>query len=252
MTYKFFLWIGLLSFMLTGCRVFAPPPPTPLPSFTPAPQMPTRPPKTKTPAPTFPLNVGASATPTPFVEETPPPTCQLGETVISPPNGSLPGQIDILSAETKMSGGKLFVTLTMNWLPDQLVINRDVLDYGATEIAWGVAIDVDNNPETGGAIPLIHSGYGYEYILQAANFKEGEEEQGALQTLFQDKVRLWEAAADQSFSILRQGKFKADTASASITLSADVKGIKKDSYFHFFATYFPHASQQMTDQVCSR
>lgn len=249
MYYKKILWIGL-CFALTGCRVFAPPPPTPLPSFTPPPQTPTRPTKTLTPAPTFPFALKASATPTLSLTETPP-QCRLDETIVSPPNGSLPNQIDILKVAAKLSGGKLFVTFTMNWLPDQLVIDRDILDYGAAEIAWGVAIDVDNDPASGGAIPLIQSGYGYDYILQAANFKEGEEQQGDLQTLFQDKVRLWEAT-DGGVSVLRSGKFKADIATASITLSADIKGIKKDSYFHFFATYFPSASQQMTDQVCAR
>ncbi len=104
----------------------------------------------------------------------------------------------------------------------------------------------------GSSIPLTSSGYGYDYVLQAANFKEGEEVQGGLQALFSDKVNVWEVFADGSNSVLYQGKINVDTATASITLSGDIKGIKKDSYLQFFAIYFPTASQQLTDEICQR
>ena len=239
----------IFGIILSGCGFNRTSIPTPLPTYT-QPSSPTSPPATETALPTSTLEFITTATN--IATATPPPVCQAGETIESTTNGSLPSYIDIVKVSTKLSGSKFSVTFTMNWLPDQIMIDRNILGYGATEIAWGVAIDIDNDPTTGYSIPLTTSGYGYDYVLQAVNFKEGEEVQGDLQTLFSDKVNVWEVFADGSNAILSQGKIKVDTATASITLSGEIKGIKKESYLHFFAIYFPTASQQLTDEICQR
>lgn len=239
----------VLCFFMSACGTRLVQIPTPLPSYTPPPSSPT--PVAAEPfAPTSTPGIVETATPT--ATATPPPVCNPGKVIESGANGSLPSYIDILNASTKISGENFTVTFAMNWLPEQIMIDRNILTFGSAEIAWGVAIDVDNDPATGASIPLTNSGRGYEYILQAVNFKQGDEQQGDLQTLFNDKVHVWEVFSDGSSAILNTGKIKVDTATASITLSGTINGIKKDSYLHFFAVYFPTATQQMTEELCTR
>ena len=243
------LFLLPLFLLLASCGFNRATVPTPLPSYTP-PSSPTSPPVTETVAPTSTLEIVETATVT--ATATPPPVCKPGKTIENGANGSLPSYIDVLKVSTQLSGSKLTVTFTMNWLPEQIMIDRNILSYGATEIAWGVAIDTDNDPNTGSPNFLSNSGYGYEYILQAVNFKEGDELQGDIQTLFNEKTNVWELFLDGSNNIHAPGKIKVDTATASLTLSGDIKGITKESYLHFFAVYFPTASQQMLDEICSR
>ncbi|MBI2331683.1 MAG: hypothetical protein HYU84_05915 [Chloroflexi bacterium] len=153
---------------------------------------------------------------------------------------------------TKLKGSSLTAVFSMSWLPDEIGIDRNVLGYGSAEIAWGVAIDVDNDPSTGTSIPLTDSGYGYEYALQAANYKEGDEQHGDIQSLFSDKTHVWEYFLDGSSGIYNAAKIKTDKDTATLTLSGDVKGISQNSYLHFFAVYFPTDTQQLMDELCQR
>lgn len=239
----------VVCFFMSACGTRLVQIPTPLPSYTPPPSSPT-PAIAETIAPTSTPGIVETATPTPTA--TPLPVCNPGRLLENGSNGSLPSYIDILNASTKISGRNLTVTFAMNWLPEQITIDRNILAFDSAEIAWGVAIDVDNDPATGAAIPLTSSGYGYEYLLQAINFKQGDEQQGDLQTLFNDKVHVWEVYPEGNSAILTSGKIEVDTATASITLSGAINGIQKDSYLHFFAVYFPTATQQMTEELCRR
>ena len=242
------LFAAITCLILSSCNTRQASLPTPLPSYTP--RSTATFPVTETSTPTSTPEAAGTATITPTA--TPQPICTPNEVIESASNGSLPSYIDIQKVSTKLSGSDLTVTFTMNWLPDQIMIDRNILGYGTAEIAWGVAVDVDNDPNTGTSVSLTNSGFGYEYILQAVNFKEEEEQQGDIQTLFSDKTNVWEIFADGSSAISEAGKIKVDTATASITLSGNINGIKKDSYLYFFAVYFPTASQQMTDEICKR
>lgn len=223
--------------------------PTPLPSYTPPNTSPPSP-VTETSAPISVPKIVETSTVTPTA--TPLPVCKPGESVESAANSSLPGYIDILNVSTKINRGQLTVTFTMSWLPDALGINRDIIGFGSAEIAWGVAVDVDNDPATGLPISLIDSGYGYEYILQTINYKQGEEQQGDIETLFTGKTHVWEYFADGIGDTVSAGKIKVDTSAATLTLSGDIKGITRESYLHFFAVYFPTNTKQLTDELCRR
>lgn len=240
----------VLCLLITACSTRRAQIPTPLPSYTPPPSSPTSFVVSETIAPTSTPEIVETATP--MATATPPPVCNPGKVIENGANGSLPSYIDILNASTKIRGKNLTVTFTMNWLPERIMIDRNILTFGSAEIAWGAAIDVDNDPATGASIPLTNSGYGYEYILQAINFKQEDEQQSDLQTLFKNKVHVWEVFPDGSSTILNTGKIEVDTATASITLSGSINGIQKDSYLHFFAVYFPTATQQMTEELCTR
>lgn len=140
----------------------------------------------------------------------------------------------------------------MSWLPDKIGINRDILGYGSAEIAWGVAIDADNDPNTGASIPLTGSGFGYEYALQAVNYKEGEEQQGDIQSLFSDKTDVWEYYEDGSSATVSAGKIKVDIGAATLSLSGNIQGISKESYLHYYAIYFPTNTKQLVEELCQR
>ena len=235
----------LVCIALTGC---APPPPapTPFPTYTSLPtHTPTLTPTiTSTPEPTG----TATETPTP----TPPPVCNPGVTVESAEDNSLPGYIDILNVSTKLKGSNLTVVFTMSWLPTEILINRSILSYGSPEVGWGVAIDTDNDPTTGGASFFSNSGYGYEYVLQSLNYKQSDEIPGDIQSLFENQTNLWKFGSDGSFSIFNSGKIQVDEAAGTLTLNAAIKGISKNSYLHFFAVYYPKDNATLTDEICKR
>jgi len=240
--------IFIICLTLSACSAGPAQIPTPLPSYTP-PNSPI-PVITETKAPTVTPEVIETSISAPTA--TPLPVCNPGKSVESAANGSLPGYIDILNVSTKLNRSQLTVTFTMSWLPDSIGINRDIIGYGSAEIAWGVAVDIDNDPTTGTPIPLIDSGYGYEYALQAINYKLEEEQQGDIQTLFTGKTHVWEYSPDGSSDTVNAGKIKVDTGSATLTLSGDIKGITRDSYLHFFAVYFPTDKKQLTEELCQR
>ena len=233
---------------LSGCGIGQTPIPTAAPSNTPPSSATPAPTNTSTATSTPIAPVTATITPT----ATPLPVCNPGETVAGAANGSLPGYIDIMNVSTKLKGSNLTVVFTMSWLPDEIGIDRNILGYGSAEIAWGVAIDTDNDPNTGSPISLIGSGYGYEYALQAVNYKEGDERQGDIQSLFNEKTQVWEYFIDGSSNINSAGKIQVKKDIATLTLSGDIKGISRESYLHFFAVYFPTAAQQLTDELCRR
>lgn len=242
-TTVFFVWLAL-SACGTAQIPVSPATPSGIPSSSPTASATVTSTVTVTPLPLETATITPTATPLPI--------CTPGESIGSAANGSLPGYIDILNVSTKLQGSNLTVIFTMSWLPEQIMIDRNILGYGSAEIAWGVAIDVDNEPSTGSSIALTNSGYGYEYALQTINIKQGEERQGDIQSLFSDQTRVWEYYLDGSSGISDPGKLKVSIDTATLTLSGNIKGITRESYLHFFAVYFPTATQQMADELCQR
>jgi hypothetical protein len=238
----------IVCLVISGCGGGQTTLPTAVPSYTP-PSSPTLPP-TSTPEATSTPEVIGTATITPTA--TPLPICHPGETVESAANGSLPGYVDILNVSTRIKGSNLTAVFSMSWLPDEIGIDRNILGHGSAEIAWGVAIDMDNDPNTGASIPLIDSGYGYEYALQAVNYKQGKEQQGDIQSLFSDKTHVWEYFHDGSSDINSAGKITVDKDAATLTISGNIEGISRESYLHFYAVYFPTDTRQLTDEICQR
>lgn len=240
-----FFSLTLLVLLLVGC---APPPPspTPFPTYT---SLPTH---TPTFTPTITLTPEATSTSTQTPTPLPPPVCTPGVTVSSAEDNSLPGYIDILDVSTKLKGSNLTVVFRLSWLPTEILINRSILSEGSPEVGWGVAIDTDNDPTTGGASFFSGSGYGYEYILQSLNYKQGEEIPDDIGTLFKNQTSLWSFTEDGSFNVTNSGKIQVNESENTLTLSAVVKNIKKNSYLHFFAVYYPKDNVPLTDEICNR
>ncbi len=228
------------SLALSGCgpgQLFGPTV-TPTPAITSTP--------TLTPTATATLTPTATATLTP----TPVPVCNPNTTVQGAMDNDLPGYIDILDVSTTLVGTKLTVVFTVREIPDKITIDRNSLEPGYNDIAWGVAVDTDNSPDTGEPAGFIYSGYGYEYFLLALNFKSGSERSGTIQNLFRNKTNVWKAEESGRISSGAAGTLVVDQNAKTITLSGYIKGITPDSYLHFFTLY--NDTKQIVDELCRR
>ncbi len=232
----------VFSLLLSGCgsgQLFGP-------TITPSPTITNTPTSTPTPTPTATFTPTATATFTP----TPAPVCNPNTTVQGTINNDIPGYIDILSVSTTLDGKKLTVAFKVREIPEEITIDKDTLKKGYPELAWGVAIDTDNNPDTGNASFMIDSGYGYDNTLQAFNFKQGSERSGTIQNIFRNKTAVWTATKDKGIHMNASGSITVDQSTNTITLSGNVKGITADSHLHFFT--FSKDTNLLVDEVCQR
>lgn len=210
---------------------------------------PTQPPTTPTP------------TLTPFVlpTSTASPICHPGTTVQGKLDYNLPGYINILNVSTTLVGEKLTVVFTVRDIPESITINRGTIIR--PDIAWGVAIDVDNNSHTGGnTFPPTSLGYGYDFILQARNSRDGPQTEmtGSIQELFEKQTFIWEYLPDYKniHGLSLSGKILVDQTNKTITISSiddhigNIRGITPNSYLHFFA--YDYSANEPVTQLCQR
>ncbi|MBE0682449.1 MAG: hypothetical protein IH589_11095 [Anaerolineales bacterium] len=235
------LFVLLTVFALIGCA----PAPTPEPTSTPVP-----PTFTSVP-PTF------TSTPEPTATSTPLPICHLGETIKGTTNSNISvGYIDIVEVSTSIEGTKLTVVFTLKELPEQITINKP--GTPGPEIAWGVAIDVDNNPDTGAKAFMTKSGSGYDVYLQAFHFRDSKgEKTDKIDRLFRGETFVWIPNEDKT-GIARwgQGNILVDVTAKTITLSgnmssAEISDLTPDSVLYFYA-YAGGPNSLIVDELCQR
>jgi hypothetical protein len=232
----------VISLLLSGCgsgQLFGP-------TITPSPTITNTPTSTPTPTATFTPTATATFTPTP----TPAPVCNPNTTVQSAINNDIPGYVDILSVSTTLEGTKLTAAFKVREIPDEIKIDKETLKKGYPELAWGVAIDTDNNPDTGQSAFMINTGYGYDNTLQAFNYKQGSERSGTIQNIFRNKTAVWKAT-EKGINMGATGTIAVDQSTNTITISGTVKGITSDSYLHFF-TFAMNDTDLLVDEVCQR
>lgn len=208
---------------------------------------------TPIPEPTYTstLTFTPEPTSTPTLTATPVPICKPNESIIGESSEDMPEYLDILNVSSTLDGTTLTAVLTVREIPDEITINSDTLQQGQYEIAWGVAIDTDNNPDTGGTGLLHDSGYGYEYSIQAFNIKYGDEATDTIQNLFQNhNSKVWDHSVDGSSSNVANATFDVDQEAKTITLKADIPEITENSYLHFFTYYGVQGF--ILDEVCQR
>ncbi len=233
------IFFVVLILLLSACASAEQVEPTALPTNTLVPtQLPTN---TPTPQPT------ATTAPTP----TPAPVCLPGNTISGSVKDDIPGYLNILSVSTSLEGSILTTVFTVRDIPDEIKINSDSIEKGRPEIAWGVAIDTDNDEDTGDSAFLTRSGYGYEYLLQAFNFKYGAEKKGSIQDLFTSQTKVWKLKGNGSISETGNGKITVDPDAKTITLVSRINEIKPDSYLYFY-TYILDEYGSISDEVCAR
>jgi len=232
----------VFSLLLSGCgpgQLFGP-------TTTASPTITNTPTPTSTPTPTATFTPTATVTFTP----TPKPVCNPNTTVQGAKDNALPEYIDMISVSTMMKGINLTVVFTVREIPEEITINKNALKTGNREIAWGIAIDIDNNPDTGMSPFMANSVSGYDTILQAFNFKQGSEKSGAIQDLFRNKTFVWKSEGGGIMSSRGSGKITVDLNANTITISGSINGVKPDSYLYFFT--FVKETDLFIDEICQR
>lgn len=250
----------VLSLILTGCSAAPTIASTAIPTTVPT-TVPTIEPtaidtNTPIPAPTdteTPLPTAtATATELPTATDAPKPVCLPNNTVAGSPDEKIPGYLDIISVSSTLEGTKFTAVFTMRDIPDEITIDSNNMKKGIPELAVGVDIDSDVNEDTGGSNFMFGSGYGYDYALQAFNFKQGNERKGAIEKLLKTKTNIWKVS-NGNIKNSGIGKITVDQATKTITLSASIPGIKPESYVHFY-TFFNNGEDKepSVDELCGR
>jgi hypothetical protein len=244
----FLLFVLITILTVSGCA----PAPTPEPTFTAVPPTFTAVPPTFTPVPpTF------TFTPEPTATSTPLPICHLGDTIKGTTDDSISlGYIDIVEVSTSIEGTKLTVVFTLKELPEQITINKP--GSPGPEIAWGVAIDVDNNPGTGAKAFMTKSGSGYDVYLQASHFRNSNgETTDEIGKLFRSETFVWIPNEDKNgLARWGQGSISVDLTAKTITLSGDmssanISDLTPDSVLYFYA-YSGGPNSLIVDELCQR
>jgi len=151
-----------------------------------------------------------------------------------------------------LDGNKFTAEFTLREIPDEITINLDETVEGRTEIGWGIAIDVDNDPDTGWASFMTGTGYGYDKILQAFHFKRpGDERTGEIQNLFRYSTSVWDVNDDGSISSGTNGTIVVDKESHTLALSANIRGMTPESYLYFFS-FQGESRERSVDELCVR
>lgn len=238
----------LFSLVIAGCSPAQTATPTAIPTDTPT-EVPTN-----TPLPTETATPIPTDTPTlePTFTSTPEPVCMANNSIVGSPDETIPGYMDIVSVSSTLEGTKLTAVFTMREIPDEISIDREIVNQGTPEIAWGIDIDTDNNEDTGGHNFLFGTGYGYDTTLQAFSFKQGAERSGTIEKLFKGKTLIWKIT-EKGISSGANGKIVVDPAAKTITLSATIQGITPELNLHYF-TYFNNGDGEdpSIDELCDR
>jgi len=200
------------------------------------------PPPTPEPTPTETPPLTPTAVPP---TSTPESVCRPGSTMQDSTLDVLPGYGDIVQVSTTLEGETLTVVFQLKDIPAEITINQAGQEDGQFEYDWGVAIDKDNNPETGWSAPAGRKAF--EARLEAFNIKMGAEETGDIESLFSEKVQTWERESGGSSSIFGSGSISVNLEENTITLSGTFSDIPEDAYLVFYAM-----GEGYMDVICDR
>jgi hypothetical protein len=208
--------------------------PTMVPNETTSPTLEPSPTETLPPTPT-----AVPPTSTPEV------VCRPGSTIHDSTLDVLPGYGDIVQVSTTLEGETLTVIFRLKNLPAEIAINQAGHEDGQFEYDWGVAIDKDNNPETGWSAPAGRKAF--EARLEAVHIKMGAEKTGDIESLFLDKVQTWEREPSSGSSNFGCGSISVNLEQNTITLSGTFSDIPEDAYLVFYAM-----GEGSMDVICDR
>jgi WD40 repeat protein len=178
--------------------------------------------------------------------------CYPGETIQGTIDEDLPGEIDIISASSTLGQDNvLTVVFTLAEIPDKITINRKETPINYQEIAWGVEIDIDNDPSTTGYD--YGRGPGFDIIFYANHSKKvGSEVTGSIEDLFRDNTTVYGLAPVGLVTLLYtgNGKIIVDQNAKTITISGQIPGINENSYLSYYTSRF--LGQWYSDRICGR
>lgn len=181
--------------------------------------------------------------------------CKPNNEIQGSSDEDLPDFVDILGVSNTLEGTRLTVVFKLRGIPDEITVDQNTLKLYESEIAWGVDIDTDNNPDTGSPNFVIDDGYGYDSIFQSYNFKQSTERKVGIEKFFQYRTFVWNVEKERIRNGVN-GKILVDQAEKTITLTASIPDINPDSSLHFY-TFYNSVGREgkkevLIDELCKR
>ena len=140
----------------------------------------------------------------------------------------LAGHIDIRRVTTTVDGEILTVTFYLRDVPETLTFDRTGVPEHALEYSWEVAIDVDNDPETGagGFDSMLSASYFVHPLARDSNTVAGLTQPGFI------GVRIWGLDGEGN-RVLAAGSIEVSAEENRITLSGEIPGITENTPLQF-------------------
>lgn len=172
--------------------------------------------------------------------------CSPNTLIQSRENLELPGYVDIVKVKSTLSGSVITVVIYLREIPDELTINNRNVEENHLEMAWGIDMDTDNNPNTGDW-GIIGEYKGFDFELSAARWKSGEERKGRLNDLFDTQTSIWRMSKN-----IGNGHWEVNQAENSLSLTGNIEGITTNSYITIFAFARDAEGSPVEDIICSK
>ena len=169
----------------------------------------------------------------PYSKSVGPSGCDSGVALIRPGQivtdeieGATDSYVDITKVNTSLSGETLTVVFHLKDVPETLTFNRTGILENRMEYAWEVAIDVDNDRETGSG--------GFEYQLSAYHVVPQSDKGSNAAAPIESKAEasVWKMKPESQMT-LSDATLKVSAEEDTITLSGYVPGITADSRLAF-------------------
>ena len=169
----------------------------------------------------------------PYSKSVGPSGCDSGVALIRPGQivtdeieGATDSYVDITEVNTSLSGETLTVVFHLKDVPETLTFNRTGILENRMEYAWEVAIDVDNDRETGSG--------GFEYQLSAYHVVPQSHKGSNAAAPIESKAEasVWKMKPESQMT-LSDATLKVSAEEDTITLSGYVPGITADSRLAF-------------------
>ncbi len=140
--------------------------------------------------------------------------------------------IDITEVETSLSAERLTVVFHLRDLPETLRFNRSEHGQGTKEYEWEVAIDADNDRNTGpGGFDTLLSAYHIAFLSHRGTDADTSAPIGEML-----EASVWEIGADGSTSTFADADLAVSAEEDTITISGYIPGITSESRLTFSAS----------------
>ena len=149
-----------------------------------------------------------------------------GQSVTDEIEGATASYVDVTKVSTSLSDETLTVVFHLKDVPETLTFNRTGIWEDRMEYAWVVAIDVDNDRETGSS--------GFEYQLLASHVVPSSEKGSNARASIESKVeaRVWRMGPGSSMSTVVP-TLEVSPEEDTMALSSYIPGISAESRLAF-------------------
>lgn len=149
-----------------------------------------------------------------------------GDTVTDDVSDVSAAYIDITEVSSSLSGETLTALLHLRDVPETLTFNRTGISENRKEYSWGVAVDVDNNPENGDG--------GFDYLLSAYHIVRLSDKGANSEVPIGDQAEasIWRMDPG-SITRLKDASLEVSAAQNTITLTGTIPGITSESRLSF-------------------